>query len=200
MTYPDFFDQVEPIQLEDPLSNFLGAFEEGLMEITYLDCVKLAGHSCPTVAGAYLMAKKGLAALYGNELPRRGSIRVSLHENEAEGVTGVIGNVIAFIAGANGIGGFKGIGGHFARNNLLHYDVPMEGEVTLTRTDTNHSVTLNYNPSIIPADPAMQPLMGKSLQGLASAGERKKFGQLWQARVEKILLSAALWDQMITIK
>ncbi len=200
MTYPDFFDQVEPIQLEDPLSNFLGAFEEGLMEITYLDCVKLAGHSCPTVAGAYLMAKKGLAALYGNELPRRGSIRVSLHENEAEGVTGVIGNVIAFIAGANGIGGFKGIGGHFSRNNLLHYDVPMEGEVTLTRTDTNRSVTLSYNPSIIPADPAMQPLMGKSLQGLASAGERKKFGQLWQARVEKILLSAALWDQMITIK
>ncbi|WP_294951054.1 hypothetical protein [Sulfurovum sp.] len=200
MTYPDFFDQVEPIELEDPLSNFLGAFEEGLMEITYLDCVKLAGHSCPTVAGAYLMAKKGLAALYGNELPRRGSIRVSLHENEAEGVTGVIGNVIAFIAGANGIGGFKGIGGHFSRNNLLHYDVPMEGEVTLTRTDTNRSVTLSYNPSIIPADPAMQPLMGKSLQGLASAGERKKFGQLWQARVEKILLSAALWDQMITIK
>jgi len=199
MTYPTFFDNVEPILLEDPLSNFLGAFEEGKLEITYLDCVKLAGHSCPTVAGAYLMAKKGLQALYGEKLPQRGFIEVSMREGEAEGVTGVVCNVISFIAGANGMSGFKGIGGHFSRNNLVHYDTPMEGEVTLTRNDTHTSVTLSYNASVVAGDPAMQPLMGKILQGLASAGERKKFGELWQARVEKILLSPALWDQMITV-
>ncbi len=199
MKYPKFFDSVAPIELEDPLSDFLGAFEEGRLEITYLDCVKLAGHSCPTVAGAYLMAKKGLEALYGDTLPQRGSIHVSMRDSEAEGVTGVICNVISFIAGANGIGGFKGIGGHFSRNNLVSYDVPMEGEVKLTRIDTGDSVVLTYNASVVPADPAMQPLMGKSLQGLASEGERKEFGKLWQARVEKILLSAELWDHMITI-
>ena len=60
MNYPSFFDRVEPISLQDPLSNFLGAFVDGKLDITYLDCVKLAGHSCPTVAGAYLMACKGL--------------------------------------------------------------------------------------------------------------------------------------------
>ncbi|KYJ86040.1 hypothetical protein [Sulfurovum riftiae] len=199
MKYPTFFDQVDPIQLEDPLSNFLGAFEEGKLEITYLDCVKLAGHSCPTVAGAYLMAKKGLEALYDDTLPQRGSVHVSMRDGEAEGVTGVICNVISFIAGANGISGFKGIGGHFSRNNLVSYDVPMEGEVKLTRLDTDSSVVLSYNASIVPGDPAMQQLMGKSLQGLASEGERKEFGRLWQARVEKILLSPELWDQMITI-
>jgi hypothetical protein len=199
MKYTQFFDKVEHIQLEDPLSNFLGAFEEGRLEITYLDCVKLAGHSCPTVAGAYMMAKKGLEALYDDRLPQRGSIHVSMRDGEAEGVTGVICNVISFIAGANGISGFKGIGGHFSRNNLVSYDIPMEGEVKLTRLDTDSSVVLNYNASIIPGDPAMQPLMGKSLQGLASEGERKEFGRLWQARVEKILLSTELWDQMITI-
>ena len=199
MTYPDFFDKVEPIQLQDPLSDFLGAFENGEMEITYLDCVKLAGHSCPTVAGAYLMAKKGLEALYDGDLPQRGSIHVSMRDGEAEGVTGVICNVISFICGANGINGFKGIGGHFSRDNLVSYDVPMDGEVTLTRKDNDASVTLSYSASMVPADPNMQPLMGKSLPGLASAGERKEFGRLWQARVEKILLNKELWDQMITI-
>jgi len=199
MKYPKFFDNVAPIELEDPLSDFLGAFEDGKLEITYLDCVKLAGHSCPTVAGAYLMAQKGLEALYGKELPQRGSIHVAMREGEAEGVTGVICNVISFIAGANGISGFKGIGGHFSRDNLVSYNIPMNGEVKLTRLDTNNSVVVSYNASVIPADPAMQPLMGKSLQGLASEAERKKFGALWQARVEKILLSEELYDQMITI-
>ena len=170
------------------------------MEIAYIECVKLAGHSCPTVAGAYLMALKGLEALYGTELPQRGSIHVSMNQREEEGVTGVICNVISFIAGANGIGGFKGLNGTFARNNLVSYGVPMDGEVKLTRTDTNESVILSYNPSMIGADPMMQPLMGKAMQGLASQDEKKEFGRLWQARVEKILLSTELWDQMITIQ
>jgi len=200
MKYPAFFDKVQSIQLQDPLSNFLGAFEEGKMEISYIECVKLAGHSCPTVAGAYLMALKGLESLYGDQLPQRGSIHVSMKAGEADGVTGVICNVIAFIAGANGVGGFKGLNGNFSRDNLVSYNVPMNGEVKLTRLDTNESVTLSYNPSMVPADPMMQPLMGKSMQGLASSDEKKEFGRLWQARVENILLSTDLLDQMITIE
>ena len=199
MHYPDFFDKVPSIKLYDPLSDFLGAFEKGELEISYLECVKLAGHSCPTVAGAYLMAYKGLEALYPDTLPHRGMIHVSMQEDEAQGVTGVICNVISFIAGANGIGGFKGIQGNFSRDNLVSYNVPMEGEVTLTRLDTQERITLSYDPSIVPGDPTMQPLMGKALQGIATAEEKKTFGELWQARVEKILLSETLWDQMITI-
>jgi len=200
MKYPAFFNKVPTIRLQDPLSDFLGAFENGELEISYLDCVKLAGHSCPTVAGAYLMAKLGLEALYGEMLPQRGQIHIAMRDEETEGVTGVIGTVVAFIAGANGAGGFKGIGGHFPRNNLVSYGIPMEGEVTLTRTDTNTSVTLSYSTAAVPGNPEMQPLMGKSLQGLASAGERKQFGKLWQDRVEKILLDTSLWNKMITLK
>ncbi len=200
MHYPAFFDKVPSIRLYDPLSDFLGAFEKGEMEISYLDCVKLAGHSCPTVAGAYLMAYKGLEKLYPDTLPHRGMIHVSMREGEAHGVTGVICNVISFIAGASGIGGFKGIQGNFSRDNLVSYNVPMEGEVTLTRLDTDESVTLSYDPSIVPADAMMQPLMGKALQGIATEEEKEAFGKLWQARVEKILLSETLWDQMITLK
>lgn len=199
MKYPDFYNDVQTIQLYDSLSHFLGAIEEGKIDITYLDCVKLAGHSCPTVAGAYLMAIKALEKLYAGEIPQRGNIRVAMKTPENEGVTGVIANVISFIVGANGIGGFKGIQGNFSRNNLVSFNVPMEGEVTLTRQDTNQSVSLSYNPSMVPGDQNMMPLMGKSLNKTASDEEQKLFGRLWQERVSKILLTKELWDHMITI-
>ena len=200
MKYPEFFDQVPTIALQDPLSDFLGAFENGEMEISYLECVKLAGHSCPTVAGAYLMAKIGLEKLYDDALPQRGMIHVSMREKEVEGVTGVICNVISFIAGANGVSGFKGIQGNFSRDNLVSYEVPMNGDVTLTRLDTNKRVTLSYDPSIVSVAPEMKQLMGKTLQGVASKEEKAAFGALWQQRVEKILLSPELWEQMITVE
>ncbi len=199
MHYPDFFDKVPSITLQDPLSDFLGAFEEGKIEIKYLECVKLAGHSCPTVAGAYLMALQGLKALYGDTLPQRGFIKVSMRNNETDGVTGVICNVISFIVGAGGAGGFKGLNGIYARNNLLAYNEKIPSEVQLCRTDTGECVNLNYDASMIPADPMMQPLMGKALQGQATDEEKKQFGVLWQARVEKILLSEELWESMVTI-
>ena len=199
MHYPNFYSQVAPIRLYDPLSEFLGAFKDGRLEISYLDCVKLAGHSCPTVAGAYLMALQGLDALYGDYLPSRGNIKVQMRNSETEGVTGVICNVISFITGANGEDGFKGIQGNFARNNLIDFDIPMEGEVTLTRLDTNESVTLSYDPSIIKPDTRMKALMGKNVQGSATEEEKSLFRELWQERVERILLSTNNYDQMITI-
>lgn len=199
MKYPDFYNEVQPIRLHDALSDFLGAAEEGEVEMSYLDCVKLAGHSCPTVAGAYLMALKGLAVLYPQGLPERGNLHVAMKEDEKEGVTGVIANVISFIVGASGVGGFKGIQGNFSRNNLVAFNKPMQGEVTLTRLDTNQSVSLSYNPSMVPGDKNMMPLMGKCLGKTASQEEQKLFGKLWQERVSKILLTKELWDQMITI-
>jgi len=45
MNYPEFFNTIETIKLKDPLSNLLGTFENGLVEFSYLDVVKNAGHS-----------------------------------------------------------------------------------------------------------------------------------------------------------
>ena len=199
MQYPDFFNKVPPIALYDPLGEFLGAFTNGEIEISYLECVKLAGHSCPTVAGAYLMTLKGLEILYTDARPQRGSIHVSMRDQESDGVTGVVCNVISFITGANGKGGFKGMQGYFSRDNLVSYNIPMEGEIKLTRLDTKQSVVLGYDPSIVPGEPMMKQLMGKILQGLASKEEKEHFKKLWQKRVETILLSSDLWDQMITV-
>lgn len=197
MQYPDFYLQVTPIKLYDPLSDFLGAFKKGEIEIIYLDCVKLAGHSCPTVAGAYLMAAIGLDALYGGTLPQRGMVKVEMRENESVGVTGVTGNIISFILGAGGIGGFKGIQGAFSRNDLLFYDAPISSEVKLTRLDTMQSVDLSYDPSLVKADKNMMVLMGKSLNNLASEEEKRMFQTLWQNRVKEILLNTNIHDTLV---
>ena len=49
MEYPEFFNDVPGIVVCDPLAGFLGATKDGLIEYRYIDAVKLAGHSCPTV-------------------------------------------------------------------------------------------------------------------------------------------------------
>lgn len=64
MNYPDFFDAVPQISLYDPLSEFLGATGDGVMRYGYIDAVRLAGHSCPTVASAYWSTCKALSFLY----------------------------------------------------------------------------------------------------------------------------------------
>jgi hypothetical protein len=187
MEYPSFYSDAKPIELYDPLADFLGAAEAGNITINYLDCVKLAGHSCPTVAGAYRMAQAGLAALYPDTLPRRSEIQVALSGAEDEGVVGVIGNVIGYICGAGGIGGFKGIGGQFARNDRLRYGVPFDGEVRLSRIDTGEAVILRYTPSAVPGHPDMKPLMQKSLRHEATSEEMQRFQTLWQSRTQAIL-------------
>lgn len=199
MQYPSFYSKVETIKLYDPLSDFLGAFSNGIIEISYVDCVKLAGHSCPTVAGAYLMTLLGLKTLYPDNLPQRGSIKVSIREDKAEGITGVLGNIFSFITGASDEAGFKGVQGNFSRNNLLSYNEPIMGEVKFTRMDTDASVVISYDPSSIPADEKMKPLMVKGIQGISTDEEKKAFQMLWQQRVENILLSPELWDKLITI-
>ena len=186
MNYPSFFDEIPTIKLQDPLSAFLGTFNNGVIEFSYLDIVKSAGHSCPTVAGAYLCTLEGLKALYPNELAQRGAIKVEFSENQTDGVAGVIGAVIANITGATTDYGFKGIGGNFNRTNLMFFNQNVDSSVKFTRVDTGASVLVNYNPHSIPANPQMQPLMQKIMQGIATAEDKKRFGEVWQERVEAI--------------
>ncbi|MEA1914561.1 MAG: hypothetical protein U9N30_04510 [Campylobacterota bacterium] len=190
MHYPEFFNQAPTITLQDELSNFLGTFEDGIIDFNYLDIVKSAGHSCPTVAGAYLTTYYGLKALYNDELPQRGAIQVEFKEDIQEGVAGVIGSVISNITGATTNTGFKGIGNKFNRNDLMFYSSDNNSNVRFTRLDTDTSVDVVYDPSSIPADSMMQPLMQKTMQGLANPEDKKQFGKLWQQRVEQIFLNS----------
>ena len=99
MQTPDFFEQAPAIVMYDALSQLLGATRDGLIEYRYLDAVKLAGHSCPTVAGAWLMTRAALARLYPGQTPRRGELRVELREAQDAGVAGGIASVAALAVG-----------------------------------------------------------------------------------------------------
>jgi len=201
MKTPAFFDTAPLLRLHDPLGAFLGAFEEGIVEIGYVDCVKLAGHSCPTVAGAFLLAHEGLRTLYSaGELPERSRIRVEMRGPKSDGVNGVIGTVVSYICGAGDEGGFAGIGGSFSRRGLLHYGVAdVEGDLRLSRLDGGTSVSLRLDTSVVGGSPEMMPLMQKALRGEALPEEEERFRSLWQGRVETMLGTPELWPKIAVV-
>ena len=186
MNYPEFFNSVESIKVVDPLANVLGAFEDGVYEITFLEVVKAAGHSCPTVAGAYLITLEGLKALYPDSRAVRGEIKVEFRDPMEEGVAGVIGNVVSQITGATEKSGFKGLAGKFARHSLMKFNANINSSIRLTRADSGKSVDVYYDPSSIGGSPKMQMLMQKMMGGMANKEEIKEFGALWQDRVKRI--------------
>lgn len=186
MSYPVFFDTVESVKVADPLSGVLGAFENGIYEITFLEVVKSAGHSCPTVAGAYLMTAEALKALYPNEMIVRGNIAVEFKEDLEDGVAGVISNVVTQITGATDKSGFKGLNGSFARHSLMKFNSNIYSAARFTRVDNGKSVDVFYDPSSIAPTPEMAPLMQKLMSGVATPDEAKSFGVHWQDRVKRI--------------
>ena len=127
MKTPAFFDAVPPIVVFDPLAEVLGAAENGIVDYRYADAVKLAGHSCPTVACAWLMTRRALQELYPDTLPCRGDVRVELRAASEEGVTGVIASIAGLVTGAANESGFKGLAGRFGRRGLLRFGVPLGG-------------------------------------------------------------------------
>jgi len=200
MNYPTFFDEVETIEMIDPLSNVLGAFEGGELTFNYLDVVKSAGHSCPTVAGAYLMTLKALKALYPHEKPVRGNIKVAFKEPMEEGVAGVIGNVVSQLTGATDKSGFKGLNGKFARHSLMEFNAGLSSSARFTRVDTMTNVDVFYNPNAVPPLPDMQPLMQKVISGAAEPEDIKAFGIFWQERVERILVNNSDNVEMLRVE
>lgn len=187
MNYPAFFDAVPKISLYDPLAEFLGATEDGILQYGYFDAVRLAGHSCPTVAAAYWSTYKALAFLYPGATPVRGDIRVEFSQDSTNGVTGVIANVVSMLTGAMSDNGFKGIGGRFDRRKRLFFAVDIHGEMRFTRLDTNQTALVLTNLQRVPAAPRMPALMASCIGNTASTAEIAEFRQLWQARVRSIL-------------
>ena len=191
MAFPEFFTRIPAVTLRDPLAELLGAAEGGLIEYRFADAVRLAGHSCPTVAGAWLMTVRALRALYGNEIPVRGDLRVALGENADSGVAGVIASIAGVLTGAAGDGGFKGLGGRYSRRCLLHFGVAGVGGLAFTRLDTNVAVDCRLRLETVPADLRLAGLLGAILQGTTDDATRRLFGELWQERVRRILIDHA---------
>lgn len=199
MVFPAFFDQAPRITLRDPLAELLGASVGGLITYTYADAVKLAGHSCPTVAGVWLMLARGLRALYGEGVPERGAVKVSFGHPAVEGVTGVMAAIATLVTGATADTGFKGLGGRFDRRHLLFFNVLQAGVMGLERTDTSARVHVSLDMSPVPAAPEMGPLLPRILAGIADADEARLFAEAWQGRVKAMLVDLADDPRLVTV-
>ncbi|OGW42176.1 MAG: hypothetical protein A2132_06875 [Nitrospirae bacterium RBG_16_43_11] len=187
----DFFDMVEPLRLKDPLAYILGSMEEGeLFVFKYPDAVKLAGHSCPAISGAYKITARALSALYGNEIPVRGDIRVAVMGKATDLAYGPMSQVISLITGAAPVTGFAGLGRRFRRRDLLVFDGDHFEYNTFIfqRLDTEKTVSVTYNPDVVPEDPGLGELISLVLKGEATEEEHKAFIKAWQGKVRMILL------------
>lgn len=173
------------LTLRDPLAELLGY--PSVMRYTYEDVVKLSGHSCPTVAGAFLMTAAALEALYGGDTPVRGDLEVTLGGAPDDGTTGPMAQVITLLTGAATELGFGGLGGLHRRRGLLGFDPALERRVRFRRRDTGATVEVTYAPRNVPSPPELGALMPEVLGGHASAEQRARFGALWQARVRDLL-------------
>lgn len=200
MTLPKFFDDAPTLTMRDPLAAFLGAAEDGVIEYRYADVVRLAGHSCPAVAGAYLMVLNGLSALY-DDIPERGGVEVFMRNERDHATTGVLASVATLLTGAAPETGFQGVGParRFARKDLLSFDTDIDGTLALRRRDTGKGVVVDINTEHVPHELIMSQLMPKAVSGKASADELAEFARLWQDRVRRMLIDHADDPKLIHI-
>jgi hypothetical protein len=163
--FREFFSDVEPIVVKEPLAQTLGAFggnpaahgaggASGTFTYTFGDLVKLAGHACPTMAGSYLACQAALAALFPGETPVRGEVAVTVFGDPDEGTYGVMGQAFTLLTGAAPATGFKGLGPLFKRKDLLTYskEKPDPGSLCFAfqRTDKGKSVMVKFTPRNVP--------------------------------------------------
>lgn len=200
MNFPEFFESAPRITVRDPLARFLGAVEDGIIEYTYSDAVKLAGHSCPTVASAYLMTRAAMRALYPAAFPERGGIRVELRDDRLIGVAGVIANVVSLLTGASNDTGFKGIAGRFDRRGLLSFGADIPGQLRFTRQDTSDAAIVSARLERLPGDARIASLMTSCVAGTATADQTAQFQSLWQDRVRTLLVEHADDPEIIVVQ
>jgi len=187
MAVIDYMDLVQPIKIKEQLGEFLGSFDE-CIDIGYLDIVKYAGHSCPTVASAFISIKYALENIYKEDIPFRGDIEVFAKNGRDVGVNGVISNVFSFVTGARESDGFKGIGGKFNRSNLLHFDSDIKSEYKILSLSLEKSVEFDISLSLVPFNPEMNKYLTLALNG-GDKEDQREFMRLWQERVKAVLRS-----------
>jgi len=205
----DLFKAVEPIRFKEPFAETLGAFKikDAVVDYTFMDVVKLAGHVCPATAGAYLCCQKALKQLYPDEIPVRGDITVTIYGQPHEGVYGVLSQIFSFLTGAAPDTGFKGLGPKFKRKDLLKFSPQKSDSKALCfefgRLDNDTTVAVEFSPNKIPfaeeKAKRLGQLMGKVLGEVASEDELKEFQDLWIEKVRDMLFERKAIGEWIKI-
>jgi hypothetical protein len=180
----------EPIIVRDPFLEFLGLVAPGEpIAVSFDELVKAAGHMCPTVAGAYLVLRHGLKALYGDEPAVRGNVRVTAYGGPTDFGYGPISQLVNVAIGAAPETGFGGLGaGRFRRRDLFVFrtDDLRHSEFDFERLDTGRTVHVTYEPNVVPTSKDLPASIGPALSN-GDPASVARFRSLWNARVEDIL-------------
>lgn len=208
--FTDFLEEVTPIKLREPLAETLGALkQEGtILEYTYIDVIKLAGHACPTTAAAYLCCRKALETLYPQEIPVRGEIAITVYGEPDEGVYGVMSQVFSLLTGAAAATGFRGLGHKFKRKDLIKFSPqkpdPQAMSFEFRRLDKGKTVLVKFYPQAIPFPREKSQRAGELLEKViweaATAEERQEFQELWMAKVKDMLLREKEIDKWLKLE
>ena len=209
-TFRDFLKEVRPILFKEPLAETLGAVkgEGATLEYTFVDVVKMAGHACPTVAGAYLSCQKALERLYLDRTPVRGEISITVYGEQDEGVYGVTAQIFSFLTGAAPATGFRGLGHKFKRKDLLRFIPdkidPQAMCFEFRRLDNGKAVLVKFYPQRIPFSiektKQLANLLEKVIWEAAKENERKEFQELWMEKVRDMLLERKGIDRWLKLE
>ena len=121
--FRDSLGEVQAIKFKEPLAETLGVFKEegAVLEYSFIDVVKLAGHACPTTAAAYLSCQKAMEKLYPGKIPVRGEVSVTVYGEPDEGTYGVMAQVFSFVTGTAPARGFRCPGHKFKVKDLFKF-------------------------------------------------------------------------------
>ncbi len=208
----DYIAEVPPIMMIDPYFQIFGQSQVAV-PYTYENAVKLAGHSCGAVTGAWTITRKALEVLYpGGEIPVRGQIQVEAPGAEDEWFVGVFGEVITYITGAAPKTGFIGAefgqtDDVFVRQNKMIYPeeptgtMPPKMEWVFTRLDTGAKVGVIFNLAVITpvATPERQAMGKKMAAGEATPEEAADYYEYWNDRAKFVLENADTLDGFFTV-
>jgi len=196
--FRDFIKEVKPIRIKEPLAETLGAFKEdnNILEYSFADVIKMAGHACPTVAGAYMSCQKALEMLYPSDIPVRGEITVMVYGEPDEGVYGVMAQVFSLLTGAAPTSGFRGLGHKFRRKDLLKFSAekidPQAMCFAFERLDNGKAALVRFYPQQVPSFEGkakrLKELLEKVIWEAAKSEEKREFQELWMEKVKDMLL------------
>lgn len=176
--------QLPKIVCYDPLADFLGSFDGGVVEYDFEYIARLTGHACPTVLTAYLSAAAVKERLYGQDKLVRGGVKIYMRDAKDSGTTGVIASVYTAIFGASDEGGFKGIGNMFKRANNVNFDAKIDGFASFCRVDTNDSVIIDFD--FMPVQKIATPDIFKVLEEFKKGSDIAYFQNAWSEKLHKI--------------
>jgi len=208
----DYITEVPPIMMIDP---YFGIFGQSQVPVPYYyeEAVKLAGHSCGAITGAWTITRKALEVLYPDgEIPVRGQIAVEAPGAEDEWFVGVFGDVITFLTGASPHTGFIGAefgktDDVFVRQNKMVYSeeptkqLPPMREWVFTRLDTGAKVGVKFNLVVIlPIPTPGRVAMGKTMAaGEATPEEAADYYKYWNDRAMFVLDKADTLDGFFSV-